>query len=120
MRLILLRATCDVGRTCPNINATDRGTYVVQGYPVTGPNLSGHVLGVGESVVEIPSSLLPELAADEPAHGAVRRTDRGTFLVRGRLVVEAEILRELDLPAGEVAVEVPISVLPELEVVHAR
>ena len=39
MLLILLRATCDDGRTCPNINATDRGTYLVQGYPVTGPDL---------------------------------------------------------------------------------
>lgn len=119
MRLIFLRSTCNDGRNCPNLNVTDRGTYLVQGYPVTGLDLDGHVLGPGESVVEIPSSLLPELATDKTAHGAVRRTDRGTFLVRGRLVVDAEILRELNLPVGEAAVEIPISALPELELTHA-
>ncbi len=120
MRLIFLRGTCDGTRTCPNINATDRDTYVVQGYPVTDLDLGAHMLRPGESVVEVPSSLLPELATDETAHGAVRRTDQGTFLVRGRLVVDEEALGELNLPAGEVAVEIPISALPELEVAHAR
>lgn len=86
---------------------------------MTGLDLGGHVLGPGEAVVEIPSSLLPELAADETSHGAVRRTGRGTVLVRGRLVVDAEALRELNLPAGEAAVEIPISALPELEIAHA-
>ncbi len=119
MRLILLRATCDDGRTCPNINATDRGTHLVQGYPVTGLDLGGHMPGPDEAVVEIQASLLPELAADDVAHGAVLRTDRGTLLVCGRLV-EAEFLQELNIPAGEAAVEIPISALPELAVAHAR
>ncbi|MGH3850206.1 MAG: hypothetical protein ACRDRT_10955, partial [Pseudonocardiaceae bacterium] len=110
----------DVGRTCPNINMTDRGTYIVQGYLATGLDLDGQVLGSGESVVKVPSSLLPELAVDETAYGALRHTDRGTVLVCGNLVVDVETLRELCLPAGEVAVEVPISALPELEFVHAR
>lgn len=87
---------------------------------MTCPGLGGHVLGPGESVVEIPSSLLLELPADETAHDAVRRTERATLLVRGRLVVEPEVLRELDLPAAEAAVEVAISALPDLEVAHAR
>ncbi len=120
MRLILLRAICDDGRTCPNINATDRGTFLVQGYLVTDLELGGHMPGAGESVVEIPTSLLPELATDDPTHGAVRRTDRDTFLVCGRLVVEAEFLQELNIPAGEAAVEISVSALPELEVAHAR
>lgn len=120
MKLILLRSTCDFGRDCPNLNVTDRGTYVAQGNPVTGPDLGGHVLGPGEAVVEIPSSLLPELAAGEMAHGVVQRTGRGTILVRGRLVVDVEALRELNLPAGEAAVEIPISALPELELAHAQ
>lgn len=41
-------------------------------------------------------------------------------MVRSRLVVDEETLGELNLPAGEAAVEVAISVLPELEVAHAR
>lgn len=32
MPLIFLRGVCDDMRTCPNINITDRGTYVVQEY----------------------------------------------------------------------------------------
>jgi hypothetical protein len=115
MRLILLRGTCEVGRTCPTINATDRDTYVVQGYPV--PDYAG--LAPGESVVEVPAFLLPELAGRDAAHDAIRRTDRGTVLIRGRTLVDVEALRELNLPAGEVAVEISMSVLPKLEVAHA-
>jgi len=70
--------------------------------------------------VEIPSSLLPELTGDETAYGALRRTDRGTILVRGRFVMDAHTLRKLNLPAGEAAVEIPVSALPELELTHAR
>lgn len=114
MRLILLRSTCEVGRTCPNINATDRGTYVVQGYLVA----DDAALAPGESLVEVPTSLLPELAGRDPARDAIRRTGRGTFLIRGRTLVDAATLRELNLPAGEAAVEIPISALPELEVAH--
>lgn len=99
---------------------TDRGTYLLQGYLVADIDVGGHVLGPGEAVVEVPLSLLPELAADETARSAVRRTDRGTILVRGRLVVDAEALEELNLPAGEAAIEIPISALPELELAHAR
>jgi hypothetical protein len=115
MRLILLRSTCEVGRTCPNINVTDRDTYVVQGYPVS--DYAG--LAPGESVVEVPASLLPELAGHDSAHDAIRRTDRGIVMIRGRTLVDVESLRELSLPAGEAAVEISMSLLPKLEVAHA-
>ncbi|MGH3824951.1 MAG: hypothetical protein ACRDRA_19255 [Pseudonocardiaceae bacterium] len=65
-------------------------------------------------------SLLPELADDETVRYAARRTSRGTILVRGRSVVDPEALRELNLPVGEAAIEIPISALPQLETVHAR
>ncbi|MGQ0717252.1 MAG: hypothetical protein ACT4NP_08030 [Pseudonocardiales bacterium] len=68
--------------------------------------------------MEVPSSLLPELAGRKAAHDAVRRTGRGTYLIRGRTLVDAEALRELNLPAGEAAIEIPIGALPELEIVH--
>ncbi len=119
MRLTLLRSTCDVGRICPNINATDRGTYVVQGYLVTDFDLSGDVVAPDESIIEVPLSLFPELAGDETVRDTVRRTDWETVLVRGRTVVDPEALRELNLPAGEAAVEIAISALPELEIAHA-
>lgn len=116
MRLILLRSTCGDTRSRPNINATDRGTYVVQGYLVA----DHAALAPGESVVEVPSSLLPELAGCDAAHDAIRRMDRGTILIRGRTIVDAEALRELRLSAGEVAIEIPMSAMPVLEVAHAR
>lgn len=119
MRLIFLRGICGDTRTCPNINATDRGTYVVQGHVVTCLDPDALVLAPGESVVEVPSSLLPELADHEAARDAVRRTDHGTVLVRGRTLVDSEALRELNLPTGEAAVEIPVSTLPELEITHA-
>lgn len=120
MRLRLLRSVCDDWRSCPNINLTDRGTYVVQGYLVGDVDLDGDVLAPGEAIVEIPSPLLLELADDETVRHAVRRTARGTVLVRGCRVVDAEALRELILPSGEAAVEIPISALPELEIAHAQ
>lgn len=116
----ILRSTCDNGRTCPNINLTDRGTYLVQGYVAAAQYLGGHSLRTGEAVVEVPSSLLPEFAADQRGHGTVHCTERETVLVRGRLVVDVETLRELDLPAGEAAIEIPIDALPELELAYAR
>lgn len=119
MRLNLLRSSCGDTRSCPNINITDRGTYVVQGYLVTDLGMTGDLFSPDKSVVEVPSSLLPELTGVETSGGEVRRTDRGTVLVRGRTVVDAEVLRELNLAVGEAAVEIPISALPELEIAHA-
>ncbi|MGH3897155.1 MAG: hypothetical protein ACRDTA_02665 [Pseudonocardiaceae bacterium] len=115
MRLILLRSTCGDTRSCPSINATDRGTYVVQGYLV----VDHAALAPDESVVEVPSSLLPELAGPDAVDDVIRRTGRGTFLIRGRTIVDAEALRELNLPPGEAAIEVPMSALPTLEVARA-
>jgi hypothetical protein len=97
MRLICLRSTCEIGRSCPNINITDRGTYVVQGYLVSDRDL-GSVLAPGELAVEIPSFLLPELRGDQTPSDILHRTDRGTILVCGRAVVDADALRELNLP----------------------
>lgn len=112
MKLILLRSTCGGGRFCPNINATDRGTYVVQGYLV--PDHAG--LAPGESVVEVPAPLLPELVGRDAVYDAIRWTDRGTVLIRGRALMDVAALRELNLPAGEAAVEIPMSALPKLEI----
>ena len=53
-------------RGCPALYATDRGTYVVQGWTVTDPEALGdlrHVLE-GESFVEIPKELLRFAAND--------------------------------------------------------
>lgn len=113
MRITLLRDVCGNTRDCPNINSTDRDSYVVQGYRVAG------VLPPGQAMVEVPLSLLPELASAAPRDGLFL-TDHGTVVVRGVQVADPDVLAELKLPAGENAVEIPRAVLPELEMVDAE
>jgi hypothetical protein len=59
MRLRFL-GTSSQQETCPTLYATDRGTYVVQGWTVTDPEALGDLRNVleGESCVEIPMELL--------------------------------------------------------------
>lgn len=105
MKLTLVdEAKCPNGRTCPNINTSDRGTVVVQGYIVQPEGCPVGDLGKDETVVEIPVDLLPSgmVSADT----RLFRTAHGTMLVVGRRVTDAEALAELQLPAGEDAVEV--------------
>lgn len=59
MRLTLLGTDSQAGR-CPTLYATDRDTYVVQGWTVTDPEALGDLRDVleGETFVEIPKALL--------------------------------------------------------------
>lgn len=43
------------------------------------------------------------------------RTERGTYLVRGYVVDDADALAELGLPAGETVVEVPAGLLRQVD-----
>ena len=65
MRLRFLGADTQRGG-CPSLYATDRGTYVVQGWTVTDPEALGDLRNVleGESFVEIPKELLRFSAND--------------------------------------------------------
>jgi hypothetical protein len=45
---------------------------------------------------------------------AVHRTDRGTVVIQGWAVTDPEALRELSLPAGELAVEIPADLVAEV------
>jgi hypothetical protein len=59
MRLRFLGADTQ-DRNCPSLYATDRDTYVVQGWTVTDPEALGDLQNVleGESFVEIPRKVL--------------------------------------------------------------
>jgi hypothetical protein len=114
MKITLLRSECANTRTCPNINATDQGTLVVQGRAVSGNAHADLPLGSGEAVVEVPLALLAELAVDPRPRSGVQLTGHGTVLIRGELVTDREVLGELALPDGELAVEVPNAQLPVL------
>jgi hypothetical protein len=66
MRLMFLGSTSQDGE-CPTLYATDRGTYVVQGWQVTDPEALADLKDVldGETFVEVPKALL-RFAPDEP------------------------------------------------------
>jgi len=59
MKITKLRG-CPDGRTCPGVYATDRGTLLIQGAIVTDPEALDGV-PPGETVVEVPRSLFPEV-----------------------------------------------------------
>ncbi|MEV5709721.1 hypothetical protein [Actinoallomurus sp. NPDC052274] len=67
MRLRFLGTDSQVGQ-CPTLYATDRGTYVVQGWKVTDPDALADLRDVleGETFVEIPKELLRFAANDKP------------------------------------------------------
>ena len=69
MRLRFLGSDSDRGK-CPTLYATDRGTYVVQGWTVTDPEALGDLRDAleGESFVEIPKELL-RFAANDRVEG---------------------------------------------------
>jgi hypothetical protein len=50
--------------TCPTVYRTDRGTYLIQGYPVDVAG-AGITLGPGELLVEIPAGLLAAVPRDD-------------------------------------------------------
>lgn len=110
MKVALLRGEpCPDRISCPHVFITDRGTHAVQGYVST-----DLACEPGQAVVEIPLSLIPELAAH--SHHDLYLTDRGTVLVRGAKITDAEALAAIRLPAGEDVVELAKNVLPALEV----
>lgn len=68
MKLTRVGGNCPDNNTCPTIFKTDRGTVVVQGYTVAdGEALAQLNLPAGEQAVEIPTSLLREVAASADA-----------------------------------------------------
>ncbi len=91
-RLVQLRSTCDHGNVCPTLHyRPDTDEYVVQGYTVTDPQVVAALnLAVGETVVQVPTGLLPELQRD---------VDPGFLLVRGWEVNDVALLAELAMPA---------------------
>jgi hypothetical protein len=62
MRLTRIAGDCPDGRTCPTVYATDRGTIVVQGHLLDADALARVPLGPNETAVEVPMSLLEEVA----------------------------------------------------------
>ncbi len=76
--------------------ATDRGTYVVQGWKV--PDRT--------ATVEIPPRLMGYLEPHTCLSTRLQDTGRGSFLVYGNEITDAQILSQMDIPEHETCVEV--------------
>lgn len=96
MRLQFLGKTTQGGGS-PTLYATDRATYVVQGWKVTG--------AAGQ--VEIPQRLLAHLLPGTCLDVRLVDTGRGSFTLTGDAVRDGEALAQMDIPSHETCVEVP-------------
>jgi hypothetical protein len=84
------------GGGSPTLYATDRDTYVVQGWRVP-----GHEAGV-----EIPMSLLEYLERNTKLAAVLLSTGHGTYVVSGAAVTDTEALAHMDIPGHETCIEV--------------
>jgi hypothetical protein len=107
----------------PTLYATDRDSYIVQGYVVTDPAvLALFDVADDETLVEVPTLLMAHLSKDglsgeilRPAPPIVHVTADGKYIVRGRRVTDAEALCQMSVPPHETCIEVSkSSVLPLL------
>jgi hypothetical protein len=121
MRLIFLGKASDLGES-PTLYATDRDTYVVQGWKITedatAPALA---LGKGEIAVEVYARLLDYLAKDG-VPGTVARHEppivhvkqNGNFVIQGERLADGDARRQMAMPDHEDAVELPKAALTSL------
>jgi hypothetical protein len=98
----------------PTLYATDKGSYVVQGWIVTDPTILAKVtVAEDETIVEVPAKLMTHLAKDGLSGKVVNVvppivtvTAEGNYIVQGARVLDAETLGQMDLPEHETCVEV--------------
>ncbi|MBF6182472.1 hypothetical protein IU481_29025 [Nocardia otitidiscaviarum] len=95
MRLRFLGKGGTEGGGCPSLYATDRGTYVVQGWRTGTPG-----------TIEIPHLLLGFALPGTFIGATMTDTGRGTFVLSGTSVTDLEALRQMDIYPDETCVEV--------------
>lgn len=106
----------------PTLYATDRGTYIVQGWVVTDSEILAKLdVSEDETVVEVPPGLLPYLA-NNGLSGVVTSwvppivhvKDDGNYIIQGKRVTDSEALMQMDIPDYETCVEVSDSAIRSL------
>jgi hypothetical protein len=95
MRLTFLGKETQTGGS-PTLFATDRGTYVVQGWKVGGRHDS----------VEIPQRLVAYLEKGTCLGARLVDSGRGSFTLSGAAVTDTDALSQMDIPGHETCVEV--------------
>ncbi|MCZ4086217.1 MULTISPECIES: hypothetical protein [Streptomyces] len=111
------------GGECPTLYATDRDTYLVQGWRIFAQDLLIQLtIPEGETAVEVPTELFEHLEKDGLPAGEFRRledplmvlTPEGTYVVQGREVTDPEALAVMEIPDYETVVEVPKAAITAL------
>ncbi|MGW0247738.1 hypothetical protein ACWDYH_13990 [Nocardia goodfellowii] len=96
MRMHFLGKGGTTGGGCPSLYATDRETYIVQGWKTDDPDR-----------IEIPHLLTGFALADTFIGATMTDTGRGTFTLSGIPVTDVETLGNMDIYPDETCVEVP-------------
>ena len=96
MRLTFLGKATQGGGS-PTLFATDRNTYVVQGWKVD----------ENQGSVEIPHRLLLHVEPGTYLGSLMNDTGRGSFVLSGTPITDAHTLSQMDIPEHETCVEVP-------------
>lgn len=120
MRLTFLGKETTGGQS-PTLYATDRDSYVVQGWRVSDADILARSETDQETVVEVPAKLMTHLAKNG-LNGQVKRiappivhvTQRGTYIIRGSRMTDAAALAQMDIPPHESCVEVPAEQMQNL------
>ena len=103
----------------PTLFATDRHSYVVQGWIVTDPEiLAMIVVRDDETIVEVPAALMTHLAKDGLSGDLVNLvppimhiTKNGNYIIKGLRVTDTETLGQMNIPDHETCVEVARSAI---------
>ncbi|MFF0794626.1 hypothetical protein [Streptomyces spiralis] len=101
---------------CPTLYATDRDSYIVQGWQLFANELLMQLdIPEGETAVEVPTDLFEHLKEDGLPALDIKGsrapimifTPQGTCVVQGRAVTDPEALSQMSIPHYETCVEVP-------------
>lgn len=122
MKLRFLGKNSTVG-DCPTLYATDRDTYLVQGWKIFANDLLMQlVVPEGQTAVEVPTELFEFLKEDGLTAGEFKCLDDpimiltpgGTYVVQGAEVTDLEALSQMEIPDYETVVEVPKAAITAL------
>jgi hypothetical protein len=110
------------GGQSPTLYATDQDSYVVQGWVVADPDIVGRQdLAEDETLVEVYARLMKHLAKDGLAGEVVNERypivhicENGNYVLKGRRVIDPEVLAKMSIPDHETAIEVSRSVMAAL------
>jgi hypothetical protein len=113
MQIRFLGKETDQGDS-PTLYATDRGTYLVQGWKVNDPEILARLeVPEGETVVEVYARLMSHLAKDglsgvvnSRVPPIVHVRDDGNLVIQGRRVTDRQALAQMNIPDHEEVVEV--------------